>query len=766
MEDSTLGVMALYALLGLALLTLWLRHQAVLRQRERMREKMGALQGDLSDTSQRLDLLSRGVDTVLSETPGMQGLLDAHKSLESAETLLFEQDVNVSSSESVAIASHAAKTILVHYPGLADEDGHKDVVPGLLPLVERLDAILNEAEMQSEDLELTGNQHRRLGELFHGIDRTIRASDFYRRAHSLSAEDADALRSLASIHREEGDMEALDRSLERLLAVDPDDIAVLKEQALLLSGADEERVTRNYRRLEGLGVEFDISLATTELSDIVERAREVNREVDPSTIEPETSTGWLERAARLLMIGEITVALESVEKAIETNPDNGEAWMLHAKLLSVDEDRTKESLQSIRRATALGQYGVILESEIFENDGRLDAARAVLEERLETNPEDAEARARLSLVLLRAGANEWSRKVLDEAPPGSWESAPLHVMDGRLHLLTSESHRDNTGHHDQLILLDALVAFDGAIDRDRESGLAWLGRSRALRYQGAPNEAEVALTRARRLIPEHPSIPLEEAQLCLDLGRLEQADTLVSEAATQLNDHSAIPFVRGMIAARQNRLTEAISLFTKVLTNEPDHVRARLNKCSASLLKGDLATALDDADHLVSNRPRLDMARLRRSEILMSHGDWDEAEAELRRLLGNRPDHTMALVHLGTCLIARGRAEQAEKPLNTALQIDSTHSDAWYQRGLLYLDFGRLEDAMHDFENAAENDEHHIDARLRIATLLHEAEDMKGATEAWRNVLDVDPEHRLARRRLEECRGSSNPPKPNPQSEG
>ena len=766
MEDSTLGVLVLYALLGLALLTLWLRHQAVLRQRERMRDKMGALQGDLSDTSQRLDLLSRGVDTVLSETPGMQGLLEAHKSLESAETLLFEQDVNVSSSESVAIASHAAKTILAHYPGLADEDGHKEVVPGLLPLVERMDAILNEAEMQSEDLELTGDQHRRLGELFHGIDRTIRASDFYRRAHSLSAEDGDALRSLAAIHREDGEMEALDRNLERLLAIDPDDVAVLKEQALLLYGSDEERVTRNHRRLEALGIEFDISLASTELSDIVERAREVNRDVDPKATEPETSSGWLERAAKLLMIGEIAVALESVENALEVNPDNGEAWMLHAKLLSADEERTKEALQSIRRATALGQYGTILESEIFENGGKLDAARAVLEERLETNPEDSEARARLSLVLLRAGAYEWSRKVLDEAPPGSWESAPLHVMDGRLHLLTSEGHRDSTGRHDQLVLLDALVAFDAAIDRERESGLAWLGRARALRYQSAPNEAEVALTRARRLIPEHPSIPLEEAQLCLDLGRLEQADALVAEAATQLNEHSTIPFVRGMIAARQNRLTEAVSLFSKVLASEPDHVRARLNRCSASLLKGDLAAALDDADHLVTNQPGLDMARLRRSEVLMNHGDWDEAEAELRRLLENGPEHTMALVHLGTCLIARGRAEQAEKPLNTALQIDTTHSDAWYQRGLLYLDFGRLEDAMHDFENAAKHDEHHIDARLSIATLLHEAEDRKGAAAAWRRVLDVDPEHRLARRRLEECRERTSPPKPNPQAEG
>ena len=735
-----MGVLGLYALLGIALLTLWLRHQAVLRQRERMRDKMGALQGDLSDTSHRLDLLSRGVDTVLSKTPEVQGLLDAHKSLESAEDLLFQQEINVSSSESVAIATHAARTILTHYPGLADDEGNKEVVPGLLPLVERLDSILNESEMRSEDLELNGGEHRRMGELFHAVDRKMRASDFYQRAHNLSAEDAEALRSLAMIHREEGDIEALDRTLERLLAVEPDDVLVLKEQALLLTGTDDERTERNKLRLEALGVEFDTSLTQTDISDIVHRAREVNAEIDPSKVEPETSTGWLERAARLLLIGEIQVALESVEKAVETNPDNGEAWLLHAKLLSADEGRTKEALQSIRRATALGEYGVLLEAEVFENSGKLDAARAVLEERLETNPEDTEARARLSLVLLRADSPDWSRKVLEEAPSEAWENAAMHVMDGRLHLLESENHRDSMGSHDQIILLDAMVAFDAAIERDRENGLAWLGRARALRFQGAPNEAEVALTRARRLIPEHPSIPLEEAQLCLDLGRLEQADTLIAEAA--------------------------ISLFSKVISSEPEHVRARLNRCSASLLKGDLASALDDADHLVSTYPELNIARLRRAEIQMSNGDWQDAEAELRTLLEYKPEHTMALVHLGTCLIARRRPEQAEKPLNAALQIDATHSDAWYQRGLLYLDFGRIDDAKQDFEKAAANDPQHIDARLRIAAILHETGDSKQAAAAWRKALDVDPEHRLARRRLEECQGSLDPPSTGPQTEG
>ena len=533
-----------------------------------------------------------------------------------------------------------------------------------------------------------------------------------------------------------------------------------------MTGTDDERTNRNKLRLDALGVEFDTSLSGTDISDIVHRAREVNSEIDPSKVEPETSSGWLERAARLLLIGEIQVALESVEKAVEINPDNGEAWLLHAKLLSADEERTKEALQSIRRATALGEYGVLLESEVFENNGRLDAARAVLEERLETNPEDTEARARLSLVLLRAGAPEWSRKVLDEAPPEAWDSAAMHVMDGRLHLLDSEEHRDSMGSHDQIILLDSMVAFDAAIERDRENGLAWLGRARALRYQGAPNEAEVALTRARRLIPEHPSIPLEESQLCLDLGRLEQADTLIAEAATLLNDHNSIPFVRGLIAARQHRLSEAISLFSKVIASEPKHVRARLNRCSALLLKGDLASALDDADQLVSIYPRLNIARLRRAEIQMSNGDWEDAETELRTLLEYKPEHTMALVHLGTCLIARGRSEQAEKPLNAALQIDSSHSDAWYQRGLLYLDFGRIDDAKQDFENAADNDPHHIDARLKIAAIMHETGDSKQAATAWRRVLDVDPEHRLARRRLEECKGLTEPPRTRPQTEG
>ncbi len=750
MEQSTLTILALYGLFGIALATLWLRHQSVLRQREQMQIRLGNLQGNLANTSNRLDLLSRGVDTILGETPEVHELLAVHKSLESAESLLFEQDVTISSSESCAIATHAARSILSNYQSDSENKGRENILPGIIPLVLRLDAILTEAEMKSEDLELNGEEQRCLGELFHEAGKSSRAADFYRRAHTLSPEGPSVLYSLASIQRDEGDLDTLDRTLERLLAIDPDDIEVLKEQTILLFGSEDIRLNRNTRRLEALGEDFEISTDQMSLNNISGRASDVQSAINPHLKEPLTPEGWVTKSAKLFQLGEIGTALESIEKALYLDPTSSEAWLLKAKLLAAGDERTKEALQAVRRAAALGEYTVLLESEILENDGKLDSARAVLEEWLEKTPSDAEARGRLSLVLFRAGAIDWATKVLHEAPVEAWESASLHIMEGRLHLLAADEYRDRTGDHDHIILLDATISFDSAIEKDRESGLAWLGRSRALRYQGSLKEAEVALVRARRLIPEHPSISLEEAHLCLETGKLDQANALVSEASTNLQNHSSIPFIRGIIAARQGRFIEAQTFFSKVLLIQENHIRARLNRCSAALLANDLPTALDDADYLVENVPELNLARQRRSEILMNLGDWGAAEIELRTLLSNQPEHIMGLVHLGTCMIAMDKAEQAEKPLNDAIRYDPKHSDAWYQRGLLYLDFGRVEEAKSDFEAAAKHDTKHIDARLRIAAILHEGEDANAAVIAWRKVLDIDPEHRLARRRLQE----------------
>ena len=67
---------------------------------------------------------------------------------------------------------------------------------------------------------------------------------------------------------------------------------------------------------------------------------------------------------------------------------------------------------------------------------------------------------------------------------------------------------------------------------------------------------------------------MEEANLCIAMGKLDQANTHIAEVATHLHGHPIVPFVRGLIAARQGRMTESQTLFTKVLAIDPNHVRA------------------------------------------------------------------------------------------------------------------------------------------------------------------------------------------------
>ena len=706
------------------------------------------MKGNLADTSERLDLLSRGVDTILSDAPEVHNLLGVHKSLEAAESLLFNQGIPVSNSESCAIVSHAVKALLSHYPEGGPEN-ESSIVQGLKPLSKRLSAILTEAEMKAEDIEISAAEHRRVGELFHSVERFDWAADCFQRANDLDPEDESALRSLSEIQRGSGDLDSLDRTLERLLAIVPDDIDALNEQSILLDNTDDERVSRNRKRLDALGAVTKTSEEEGELSLIAKRARD--SESGGST-QSNTASGLIEKATKQLRLGDFRAALESVDEAIERDHGYGQAWSLKARLVAADGGSTKDALKCIKRANALGEYTVILESEILDNDGRADAAIEVLEEHLSRTPGDAEARGKVSQLWLASGSAESALKTLDEAPEDSWNTATLHVMRGRLSLVESDLHRDETGKIDPIPVIDALSSFDKAVEIDRESGLAWLGRARALRYQRAFDEAEVALVRARRLIPDHPSISLEEAQLSLETGDLEHANALTLEATTTLKDNPTVPFIRGIIAARHGRLEEAMKLFSQTLHLDPKHTRARLNRSSAALLQDDLALALDDANRLVDDRPNHELARLRKSEVLMNQGDWGNAESELRELLRLNANHSMGLVHLGTCLIAMEKSEQAERPLNKAIETNPGLSEAWYQRGLLYLDFGRSEEAMSDFEGAVRADPQHLDARLRIAAILHEGKDTEKAAVAWRKVLDVDPQNRLARRRLEECR--------------
>ncbi len=90
-----MAVVTVYAILIIAFSALWLKHKSMMKKSQKFHTRLGSLQGNLNDASSSLELLSRGVNTILSDTPEVHGLLDVHKSLENAEKLLLNQILNV-----------------------------------------------------------------------------------------------------------------------------------------------------------------------------------------------------------------------------------------------------------------------------------------------------------------------------------------------------------------------------------------------------------------------------------------------------------------------------------------------------------------------------------------------------------------------------------------------------------------------------------------------------------------------------------------------
>ena len=178
----------------------------------------------------------------------------------------------------------------------------------------------------------------------------------------MDPEDEAALRSLSEIQRKSGDLDSLDRTLERLLAIVPDDIDLLNEQLVLLDGTEDERYVRNAKRLEGLGASTSLSAIDGDLSQISQRAKESGEGGHYSS---ETASALVEKATKQLMLGEFRPALESVESAIKRDQNFGKAWTLKARLVAAEAGSMKDAMKSLRRANALGEYTVILELSLI-----------------------------------------------------------------------------------------------------------------------------------------------------------------------------------------------------------------------------------------------------------------------------------------------------------------------------------------------------------------------------------------------------------------
>ena len=712
------------------------------------------LNDQVSDLNTQLTTLNNMVDALRATNPELDGALKAYNTIFQLEQL-EKKGESIDESHAFIEALSALET-LVSPISVESEVGATNILTQTSSnMVMRLIEIFDTHQMNVQTLGLKPVSAHKLGHAAMSLRRYDWAETCFGIAYASSPGNANVLEALEFIAIERGDEVLRRHWLEARMTVSPDNPNLLRAHAHLLAKMGDMEAERDVLRLEALGL--DTPADRSLLSGL--RARAGSRSEALEAIEqalaedPSQAKDWLSYANLLHEEGEVSKALDSVNKCLDLDRQNGDAWALSATILATKPNRLKEALKSAIHAVALDAGGcdlVLLKADLLAADGQAIAAEESLVKALDKDMMNGELRARIATRYLLDGRPDDAQGLLDSTPVGI-DHALLHVVEGRLHLVNADKTRDGTGETDATLLSVAISAFEGALKLNRELGVAWLGLARTQRLLRNMDGAEEALTRARRLLPEgDSSAAAEAALLALDQGDITAAASLIDVADIH-GDSPVISYVRGNIEARSGHLDRALEYYGKTLKSDTNHIRARLNRCSIYMALDEGRKALDDAEILLDLAPNFTLARFRKAEAEMMLGEWSRAREDLDIVLEKAPHHHQALTQLAACFIALDRPERAETPLNEALRIAPNYAPAWHQRGLLYLEWGRNDNAISDFEAAVKADPQHLDSRLHIAAMHHEAEQFDTAAPAWREVLQIDPDHVVAKTRLDEC---------------
>lgn len=712
------------------------------------------LNNQVSDLNTQLTTLNNMVDALRATNPELDGALKAYNTIFQLEQL-DKKGESIDQSHAFVEALSALET-LVSPISVESEVGATNILTQTSSnMVMRLIEIFDTHQMNVQTLGLKPVSAHKLGHAAMSLRRYDWAETCFGIAYASSPGNANVLEALEFIAIERGDEVLRRHWLEARMTVSPDNPDLLRAHAHLLAKMGDMEAERDVLRLEALGL--DTPADRSLLSGL--RARAGSRSEALEAIEqalaedPSQAKDWLSYANLLHEEGEVSKALDSVNKCLDLDRQNGDAWALSATILATKPNRLKEALKSAIHAVALDAGGsdlVLLKADLLAADGQATAAEESLVKALDKDMMNGELRARIATRYLLDGRPDDAQGLLDSTPVGI-DHALLHVVEGRLHLVNADKTRDGTGETDATLLSVAISAFEGALKLNRELGVAWLGLARTQRLLRNMDGAEEALTRARRLLPEgDSSAAAEAALLALDQGDITAAASLIDVADIH-GDSPVISYVRGNIEARSGHLDRALEYYGNTLKSDTNHIRARLNRCSIYMALDEGRKALDDAEILLDLAPNFTLARFRKAEAEMMLGEWSRAREDLDIVLEKAPHHHQALTQLAACFIALDRPERAETPLNEALRIAPNYAPAWHQRGLLYLEWGRNDNAMSDFEAAVKADPQHLDSRLHIAAMHHEAEQFDVAAPAWREVLQIDPDHVVAKTRLDEC---------------
>jgi tetratricopeptide (TPR) repeat protein len=416
--------------------------------------------------------------------------------------------------------------------------------------------------------------------------------------------------------------------------------------------------------------------------------------------EPKDAESWVTLGRLYRVSNNSPEAEKAFNKALESEPDNGDALTQLAMLYSDlgDNARALEKLKAASDKSPTPDTLITL-AKAYEDMRDFKGAADALKRAIEMTPDNVRLWKNLAQDLLMADK-------MDEALDVYKKLAAEEPRDASLQLRVSEIYRLKKD------LPQARAALAKAKVLDGQNADVRYNEAKLLEAEGKNAEA---ITVLKTLVEEtvrrnySPAESEARAQLLMELGILYRSggqhalavDSFRKASTLSKDPRLPLQIIDTYRAAKdpENVRKEVDAAVADLRTQAGSKMTVRVQLAVASIYEkgkrfADEAAALDQAEKLNPGKDEQEEIHFLRGAMLERQKKVDAAEAEFRKVLALNPDNTGALNYLGYMLVDHGKhVEEATQMIKKALEADPDNGAYLDSLGWAYYQQGKLSEA-------------------------------------------------------------------------
>jgi tetratricopeptide (TPR) repeat protein len=303
------------------------------------------------------------------------------------------------------------------------------------------------------------------------------------------------------------------------------------------------------------------------------------------------------------------------------------------------------------------------QARAYLDKGDLTTAASQLQNALQKDPGNAQARLMLGITYLRMGNPGAAEKELQQArqnlPSGDWRLplARAYIAQQKYEPLLQEISPEPG---DPPATRSNLLAL---------TGIAQIGL-------GQLEAARKTLATAQATDPDNPDVLMGFTYLALQEGNLAEAKRQLDKVVVSNPDRVEAWVFKGELHRLQKQYPESLAAYQRALDLQPGNILARLGLAAVFLDQGEWDRAITELDAVRAVLPDLPQANYLRAQALFQKKELAGALEALQQVLQVAPRYLPAFLLLGQVQYAQGQLPQAEDWLTRFVAAQPQHLGA------------------------------------------------------------------------------------------